>query len=50
MGKVRKHGYMAQSIFLYGLEHLSEILLNQETKSWQFPVVFSLFEFYMFEK
>jgi len=48
--KLLKHGRMAFSIFLYGLEYLSEILLNLETKGKELAFVFGMFEFYEFEK
>ncbi len=48
--KTLKHGRMAMSIFLYGLEYLSEILLNPETKGGQFAFVFGKLKFGEFEK
>ena len=48
--KLLKHGRMAMSIFLYGLEYLSEILLHSETKDRQLDFVFGMFAFEEFEK
>lgn len=39
-----KHGRLAMSLFLYGLEYLSEILLHSESKGRQLAFVFSKFE------
>jgi hypothetical protein len=41
---------MAMSIFLYGLEYLSEILLHSEIKDRQLAFVFRMFVFEEFEK
>lgn len=43
--KLLKHGRMAMSIFLYGLEYLSEILLHSESRGRELVFVFSRFEF-----
>ncbi len=48
--KLLKHGRMATSIFLHGLEYLSEILLHSETKGKQLAFVFGRLEFEEFEK
>ncbi len=43
--KLLKHGRMAMSIFLYGLEYLSEILLNYDSREKDLAFVFSRFQF-----
>lgn len=45
-----KHGRKAKSIFLYGLEYLSEILLNYELKAKELAWAFGRLEFAEFEK
>ena len=42
--KLLKHGYKAQSLFLYGLEYLSEIFLHSESRGRQLAFVFRRFE------
>jgi hypothetical protein len=48
--KTLKHGRKAISIFLYGLEYLSEILLNYEHRNRELVFVFRKFNFEEFEK
>ena len=48
--KTLKHGRMAISLFLYGLEHLSEILLHSETRGRELSFVFGKLDFGEFEK
>ena len=43
--KLLKHGYKVQSIFLYGLEYLSEIFLHSENRGRQLAFVFKKLEF-----
>ncbi len=40
-----KHGRKAQSLFLYGLEYLSEILLNYELRDKELVAVFERLKF-----
>ena len=48
--KTLKHGRKAMTIFLYGLEYLSEIFLNLETRRDELVFVFEKMEFKDFEK
>lgn len=48
--KALKHGRMAKSIFLYGLEYLSEILLNYQLRGRQLAWAFGKLQFAVFEK
>lgn len=48
--KTLKHGRQAITIFLYGLEYLSEIFLNLETRRDELAFVFEKMEFKDFEK
>jgi len=43
--KLLKHGYRDKTIFLYGLEHLSKILLHSETIGRELAFVFGKFDF-----
>ena len=45
-----KHGRKAQSLFLYGLEYLSEILLNYEFRGKELLGVFERLKFDDFKK
>jgi len=48
--KTLKHGRKAQSIFLYGLEYLAEVLLNYETRNKDLIFVFGMLQFKEFKK